>query len=234
MFTRILAAAALAGVFAGLLLTAIQQIEIEPLIRLAEMREMSSAALQAPDAALAHEAWTPHAGWQRSTATSVANIVLATAFALLLGAAMALRRHSGWRAGLVWGVAGYVVLFVAPAASLPPALPGTDSAPLADRQLWWVTAAAFSAAGLWLAAFAKEPLLRVVGVALMAVPQLVGAPTATDDLAQADDAQAFIRATYLANGALWVTIGVVTGALAKHWNRRRIVDDGRASEATHS
>ena len=33
MFKRIVSAAALAGVFAGLLLTAIQQIEITPLIR---------------------------------------------------------------------------------------------------------------------------------------------------------------------------------------------------------
>ena len=44
MFKRIVAAAALAGAMSGIALTAVQQIEIAPLIRAAEMREAAAAA----------------------------------------------------------------------------------------------------------------------------------------------------------------------------------------------
>jgi predicted cobalt transporter CbtA len=47
MFTRIIAVAAAAGLLAGLPLTAIQQIEIAPLIRAAEVREAAVTAAQA-------------------------------------------------------------------------------------------------------------------------------------------------------------------------------------------
>ena len=146
MFRRIVAAAALAGVVSGLLLTVIQQIEIVPLIEAAEVREAANLASQpAHQHPESSQAWTPHDGWQRALAAAVSNIILAIAFALLLGSAMSLRQSYGWRAGLVWGIAGYLVFFVAPALGLPPELPGTHAAPLFDRQLWWVGTASCTA-----------------------------------------------------------------------------------------
>ena len=69
-FKRIVLAALPAALVAGLLLTAIQQFQITPLIRAAEAFET------------AHDAAAP------SLLTSaVANVVLAAAFALFLGAA---------------------------------------------------------------------------------------------------------------------------------------------------
>ena len=169
MFTRIIAVAAVAGLLVGLLLTAIQQTEIVPLIRAAEAREAAATAAHAANEVHAREAWVPRDGWERLVATMVANIVLATAFALLLGAAMSRRQQSGWRAGLVWAIAGYAVFFVAPALGLAPELPGANSAPLADRQIWWIAAVSSSGAGLWLATFGKtvvaHPRHRAAGCA---------------------------------------------------------------------
>src|SRR5438477_9303646 len=158
MFKRIVSAAAFAGVFAGLLLTAIQQIEIMPLIRKAEVQE--EAAIAASQSAHEHasigreqEAWAPRHEWERLLASAISNTALATGFALLLVSAMSKQGKTGWRTGLLWGTAGYAVFFVAPSLGLPPELPGAQSAPLRDRPLWWVGTVIFSAAGLWLVAF---------------------------------------------------------------------------------
>lgn len=193
-FGRLVFAAAFAGLAAGLLLTALQQVEIVPLLRQAEMFEQD-----------------PHHKSPVLLATIAANVVLATGFALLLAAAMSLRGMSGWRAGLLWGVAGYVVFFVAPSLGLPPELPGTLPAPLFDRQLWWVGAVASTAAGLWLAAFAQRPAWRVVGLALIALPHLIGAPrpVALGGTAPVELARQFVFATYLVNGLFWLTLGAL-------------------------
>ena len=217
MFKRIVAAAALAGALSGLLLTGVQQIEIAPLIRSAEAQEAANAASGVDSSGLpAHQAWEPRDGWERPTATAVANTVLATAYALLLAAALSVRRQSGARAGLAWGIAGYAVFFVAPALGIAPLLPGSDAAPLADRQMWWVGAVSCSAAGLWLTAFAKSPLPRIAGIALIVAPHVIGAPQAPAGAPNdADAAREFIRATYLANAALWLALGTSVAVLLR-------------------
>ncbi|MEP6998441.1 MAG: CbtA family protein [Betaproteobacteria bacterium] len=214
MLKRLIAAAALAGAVSGMLLTALQQIEIVPLIRAAEAREVASMPHTAT-AAHADQAWAPRDSAERLVATTVANIILATAFALLLGAAMSLRRQFGWRAGVAWGIAGYAAFFVAPALGLAPELPGTGAAPLADRQVWWIGAAGCSATGLWLAAFARKALPRILGVALLIAPHAVGAPLPAVDASAGEEARAFIRASYVANAALWLVLGVLVGWLVK-------------------
>lgn len=209
MFKRIVAAAAIAGALSGVMLTAVQQIEIAPLIRAAEVREAAVTKLDVHET----QGWAPRDGGERLAATLVANVVLATGFALLLGAAMSQHRHSGWRAGALWGVAGYAVCFVAPALVLAPELPGFESAPLAARQVWWIAAAGCSAAGLWLIVFARKPLARIGGFALLIAPHAVGAPVSPLDASA--DGRAFVRATYLANAALWLMLGVLVGLLCK-------------------
>lgn len=195
-FRRIVVAAALAGLLSGLLLTAIQQLQVTLLIRQAEALESHA-----------------HATPPSLLATTSANVVLATGFALLLGAAISLRPPAGWRAGLLWGAAGYAVFFVAPALGLPPELPGTESAPLREREVWWVATAVFSAAGLWLVAFGKRRLLRIIGGALLFAPHLIGAPhpAVQGGTPTAEMARDFIRATYIANAVLWLSIGGLFG-----------------------
>ena len=196
MFKRIVAAAALAGLLSGLLLTAIQQFQVASLIRQAEVLEAAAGA--APALILS---------------TAVANVALAMGFALLLGAAFSLRGKAGWRAGLVWGAAGYAVFFAAPSLGLPPELPGTQAAALHARQWWWLGTVVFSAAGLWLAVFAGNPALRVLGVALLLAPHLVGAPQPSvhASTATAELASAFTRATWLANAVFWLALGGLLG-----------------------
>ena len=237
MFTQILTAGVLAGIFSGLLLSALQQIEMAPLLRAAEVREdaaaaasvASSAAVHAPGSAGAtpehlhaagapsHRAWAPGTSGVRLLSTGVANIVLATGFALMLGALFALRGTRGWRTGLASGVAGYLVFFVAPSLGLPPELPGSESAPLPARELWWSATVAASAAGLALIAFGKRLPLRVLGALLLVAPHVIGAPQHSPRAAihPAEAVTAFISATFIVNAAFWLVLGGFSGLLAR-------------------
>ena len=230
MFARILSAAALAGVLSGLLLTALQQIAIAPLLREAEAREVAAAAKAAHDSAPiqpAHAAWTPQGKFERVGATALANVLLATGFGLLLGAAMSARGHSGWRHGLLWGAAGFAAFFVAPSLGLPPELPGAEAAPLRERTMWWMATVTATAAGLWLVVFGRKPVARALGLVLVVAPHAMGAPTPAipggfDSTGAADD---FVRATYVVNAALWATLGGLVGLFYKMGPRRSLSDD---------
>jgi cobalt transporter subunit CbtA len=214
MWKRIALAAALAGLAAGLTLTAVQQMQVAPLIEAAEVLEASL-----PGHANAQEPESP-APASRLAATAVANVVLATGFALILAACLALRGHRGWRIGLAWGLAGYAVFFVAPALGLPPELPGMESAPLQDRTIWWLETALLTAWGLWLIAFGARKASRIAGLALIVVPHVLGAPPAVRPTgAMRDMALQFAFATALANALLWLVIGAVAGGMIRSEKR---------------
>ncbi|BBP05243.1 hypothetical protein TPL01_24060 [Sulfuriferula plumbiphila] len=219
-FRRIVSAAALAGMLAGLLLTVVQQIQVSRIILKAEVYE--NAAVSQPAHAYSSvghghredAAWQPANGIERTLFTALANISLAVGFGLLLGAAICLHDEvSGWRAGLLWGLAGYVVFFVAPSLGLPPEVPGTAAAPLDDRQLWWLITVIMTASGLSLLVFARTWQVKILGAVLLGVPHLAGAPQPQvhTSAAPIELAHAFIYATAVANAVFWLALGSLTG-----------------------
>lgn len=215
-FKRIVSAAVLAGMLAGLLLTAVQQIQVSRITLRAEVYEDAAAASQPANAHASpgHEAWQPANGVVRTLFTALANISLAVGFGLLLGAAICLRgKASGWRSGLLWGLAGYGIFFVAPSLGLPPEVPGTAAAPLADRQLWWLITVALTASGLLLLIFARTWQLKILGAVMLGMPHLIGAPQPPvhAGTAPAELAQAFVYATAVANAVFWLALGGLTG-----------------------
>lgn len=117
---HIVSAAAVTVALSGLLLTAVQQFQVVPLILQAEVYEQTAEAAshsshENPAGGHEHKAWQPSNGWESTLVTAMAHIVLALGFALLLGAAIPLcSKTIDWRAGLPWGIAGCVVFFVAP------------------------------------------------------------------------------------------------------------------------
>lgn len=243
-FKRIITAAALAGVLAGLTLTVVQKIQVSPIISKAEVYEEAAAAAAVSAAAVApshaentpnefththtpeqaheHEhapdAWQPADGMERTAFTVLANTSLAVGFGLLLGAGLCLRSDAGgWRSGLLWGLAGYAVFFVAPSLGLPPEVPGTEAAPLADRQLWWLGTVVATTGGLSLLIFTRNWKLKLFGALLLIVPHLIGAPQPEvhASAAPAELAQAFIQATTIANAVFWLALGGLMGLFYK-------------------
>lgn len=224
VFKRIITAAASAGILAGLLLTAVQQLRVIPALLEAEVYEKAAAAaLQSghaersmgPDHMVAQRSAN---GLERAILSAVSNIILALGFALLLGATMFLSRGTlGWRSGLLWGLAGYAVFFVAPSLGLPPEVPGTEAARLTDRQIWWLMTVLFTAAGLSFLVFARTWAIRMLGVVFLGVPHLFGAPqpqvhSSTTPVELVDS---FIYATVLANFVFWLSLGGLLGFFYK-------------------
>lgn len=241
LFRRIVFSALLVGALSGLLLSAVQRWQVIPIINTAERFEQAREAAPTHGEA-GHEhaagAWEPAEGTERISYTVLSNVLTAAGFALVMLAAMAIlfRRSAAaerkaatkldWRYGLLWGLAGYIVFFVAPALGLPPEIPGAETAPLESRQLWWVFTVVCTAAGLVVAAFGKSPW-RWVGFALLAVPHLVGAPQlGTSPFAElpaevaaemAQLARRFVWATAFANGVFWIVLGSLSGWAAQRF-----------------
>jgi cobalt transporter subunit CbtA len=247
-FKSILATAAVSGLIAGLLLTAVQQVQIRPIIAQAEIYEQAASAEAAEHHQDAHEHsgehaheheahehsasdWQPAEGTERTAFTALANVSLAIGFGLFLTAAFSLRVNNkketnnspvnskayDWRAGLLWGLAGYIVFFVTPSLGLPPELPGAQSAPLHDRQLWWLLTVLTSASGLYLLAFVKQLGYKALGLVLLASPYLIGAPEPLMHAATAVEALAstFIQATAIANAIFWLSLGMLVSYFYK-------------------
>lgn len=226
MFARIVSAAGLAGLLCGVLLTALQQLQIAPLILDAERYERaaihpSSTSHEATPPAPDVDAAQPP-GFVRTLHSALANIAVAVGFGLLLASTMSLRTRTGWRAGIAWAAAGYATFFIAPALGLPPRLPGAATAPLMARQLWWAMTVAGTAAGLWLMLLQGNRALRLLGAALLIVPHAIGAPQPLSDehTVPADLAQRFTVATFLANAVFWLALGVATGYFLNTRRRR--------------
>lgn len=226
-FRMMVVSALWSGFWAGLLLTAVQSIQVIPTLLQAEVYEERAATLPAHTHSESevththqHETWQPQNGWERTAYTAVANISLAVGFALLLGAASNLRGGiSHWRNGLLWGLAGYTVFFVAPSLGLPPEVPGTEAAALKDRQLWWLMAVFDTAFGLWLLCFANTKANKLLGLALLVAPHWIGSPQPDVHSSAAPIAltQSFITATTLANAVFWLALGGLMGLfLSKH------------------
>ena len=231
---KIVSAAALAGLLAGLLLTGVQEWQVSPIILKAEVYE-DAAAMATASSQNSHshsatetehqdhhehsaETWQPANGWERTLFTALANISLAVGLGLLVGAVICLRgESSGWRSGLLWGVSGYLVFFVAPSLGLPPEVPGTKAAPLVDRQIWWLITVLATATALSLLIFAKTWKIKILGAILLSVPHLMGAPQPQiqASAAPAELAHAFIYATATANAAFWLALGGLMGFFYK-------------------
>ena len=116
--TRILLAAILAGVMAGVFTTAIQHFAVAPLILEAETYENAAtgdaAAHAHEDTQHDHEAWAPAAGLERAFFSGLANILTAIGFGLVLTAGFVLGGAVDWRRGIMWGLAGFAAVHLAP------------------------------------------------------------------------------------------------------------------------
>jgi cobalt transporter subunit CbtA len=222
MVRRFLASALLAGLIAGLGITALQSFTTTPLIALAETYEQASAASpHAHEQAHEHaqgaaEGWAPADGLERLLFTTLANVIAGVGFAFVLVACLALwSGRANGRNGIIWGMAGFAVFTLAPSLGLAPELPAMNAGGLAARQAWWIFAAAATAAGLWLLIFSEKPVAAAAGLAAIALPHLVGAPHPHELSAQVPPelAARFAAASIVTSAAFWVCIGWFAGTI---------------------
>jgi len=127
------------------------------------------------------------------------------------------------RRGLLWGIAGFAVFSFAPAAGLPPELPGMAAADLVTRQEWWLATAAMTAAGLATIVFGRRPALWLAGLVILLIPHLVGAPISPDAKSTLPAALAaeFVTASLATTLLFWLTLGSLSGWLHQRFDRAK-------------
>ncbi len=242
MVTRVLTVSLLAGLLAGLLISALQHVTTTPLILRAESYEAALRAGAAPAQAaysdgarivLAHNhpagtavtehAWKPQDGLQRSAFTSLVTIGTAIGFAALLLAGMiAANERIDERRTLAWAVCGFLAFGLAPAMGLAPELPGAAAAELQQRQLWWLLTALVTAGALFVFLRLEQPWLRALAILALLVPHLIGAPhpAAPESKVPAEIAAHFAALSLAIQAALWLATGFAVGVLWP-WATRR-------------
>lgn len=222
MIKRIAQTAGFTGLLGALLLTLLQSFWVAPLILEAETFEKPAPTQthdHADSAMPAHshdaEAWEPEDGWQRVLSTTGGNLVVAVGFALMLAGLYTLRSPTRTSQGLLWGVAGYATFCLAPTLGLPPELPGTAAADLLQRQIWWVGTAASTAVAIALVVFGKHWALKVLGIVIVVIPHIMGAPQPLVHSSLAPEAleSQFKIASQLTNFAFWLALGVISAWL---------------------
>ena len=142
------------------------------------------------------------------------NIARVAAFAAILAgvsllSGMAITRRNG----VIWGLCGFLAATLAPAAGLPPELPGMPAGDLAARQIWWIATIAATGLGIYLIASRREAWAIMAAVVVIALPHVVGAPAAAshETTVPAGLAAAFAANAIAAGAVFWSLIGLFLG-----------------------
>ncbi len=218
MIGRVLLAALLAGIAAGFFLGIFTETRLVPFILQAETMEAAAPAHSHDDKAPEHNhdinAWAPQDGSERMIFTLATSMLAGAGFAAMLaGLSFVLAIPITRANGIIWGLLGFAAVSLAPAAGLPPELPGMPAADLVDRQIWWVSTIACTGAALWLATQRREIWAITLGFALAMLPHFIGAPIANAHQSDIDGwlIQHFVANSLAINAMFWVLIGVFLG-----------------------
>ena len=219
MILRIFSSAVVAGGLAGLVAGALQLAFVQPVLLHAELYETGQ---------LVHfGASSEVSTYQTVTTFDLYRDGLSLAFSELLfvGYAMLLlplilvaeERYDQpltARAGVLWGIAGFIAINMAPAFSMAPEVPGVAAADVGDRQIWWFATVVLAAAALWLLAFVRHPGAVVLAIVLFLAPHIYGAPEPAVFLGPVppEIAAKFAARALGASLAAWVVLGSLVSA----------------------
>lgn len=228
MLNRIFACGVLSGLAVGLFVAVLQLAFVSPLILKGEVYEEAAAATHAtapahdhgePAAEHSHgEGWAPADGLERWAFTTLATVVSSVGFGLMLVAAACLSPGGlTVRSGVAFGLAGFAATGLATSLGLPPELPGSAAGDLVGRQVWWIATAGATAGGITALVYGRTAL-KLIGLALIAAPHIIGAPDAGAQVstAPAELAAAFAAHTLVVQAIMWTALGAAGGWLWTH------------------
>lgn len=173
-FRQLVLVAVIAGVGVGIVTALLHEMTTAPLVIAAEALEGAADSSHGHDHG---DGWAPGEGLPRQLYNIAAHVVGAIGFALLLLVASELAGGlRDGRHGVLWGLAGFASVTLAPGLGLPAGLPGMPAADLTARQVWWLATALATAGGLALIVLTRRLPFALLGVGLLALPHGLGAP----------------------------------------------------------
>ncbi len=217
MIGRVLLAALLAGLAAGLIMAVVQHVRLTPLIVQAETFEVEhshSASEQAEQHDHDEGTWAPADGVERTLFTTLTAVVSACGFGAMLAgvsflAGLPITKSNGW----IWGACGFLAFSMAPSLGLPPELPGMPSVDVTTRQVWWTATVILTGAGLWRLATAPSWITALIGLAALAAPHFFTPARPGDAASQVPAmlAAEFATSSLAANCIMWLALGTTLG-----------------------
>ena len=222
---RIFASALFAGLAVGLIAAALQFAFVIPLLLEGELYETGARVHFSATGSAQSDAGAPPytAEHMRHLLTIAFNMINYTAFGLFMVAGYAwIEKRGGTvvvRDGILWGIAGFAIVMMAPAFGLPPELPGTIAPEVEPRQIWWIGTVLATLAGLVAIGFGKSLLMFALGVILILAPHVIGAPHLDTyfGIAPPELSAHFVTRTLGVGFVAWVLLG---GLTAYFWNRQ--------------
>jgi cobalt transporter subunit CbtA len=223
MIGRVILAALLAGIAAGILMSGIQQVRITPLILEAEKYETpmsepqtgtAGQAAGATEPASENKAWEPSEGFERTLFTTLASVATGAGFAAMLaGVSLLTGIPITLRNGAIWGLCGFIAITLAPSAGLPPELPGVPAGDLAFRQIWWAGTVLATGLALYLFATRRTFWPIAAAIALIAVPHFIALPEPANPESAVPPilAAVYVSNVLAAAAVFWCIIGVFLG-----------------------
>jgi cobalt transporter subunit CbtA len=218
MFSKIVVSALIAGFGAGLFAALLQFAFVQPILLHAELFETGVLTHFGAAPSAAQVADTGGIDIMRDGLSIMFSSLIYVGYALMLLAAMVVAEERGQeitpRAGIIWGIAGFIAVQMAPAFGLPPELPGMNAADVEARQIWWFATVAATGVALWLIAFGQNWAMWGAAIILLAAPHIIGAPvpdTLTGPAPPELGAEFAARAIGVGL-AVWTTLGLLLGA----------------------
>ncbi|MCK0121142.1 CbtA family protein [Loktanella sp. F6476L] len=219
MFSKVVVSALIAGFGAGLFAAVLQFAFVQPILLHAELFETGVLTHFGADPSAAHVAHEGGIDIMRDGLSIMFSALIYVGYALMLLALMVFAEERGQpitaRTGLIWGIAGWIAVQMAPAFGLAPELPGMNAADVDARQIWWFATVAATGLGLWFIAFGRNWAMWGVAIILLAAPHIIGAPmpdTLTGPAPPELGAEFAARA--IGTGlAVWALLGLLLGAV---------------------
>lgn len=218
MFSKVVVSGLIAGFGAGLFAALLQFAFVQPILLHAELFETGALTHFGADPSATQVAPQGGLDLMRDGFSVMFSALIYVGYALMLLAAMVIAEERGQpisaRAGIIWGIAGWVTMQMAPAFGLAPELPGMNAADVEARQIWWFGTVAATGTGLWLLAFGRNWAMWGAAVILLAAPHIIGAPM-PDTLtgpAPPELGAAFAARAIGTGLAAWTVLGLLLGA----------------------
>ncbi len=239
MMTRLLTSALFAGIAGGVIVALLHVFLLSPIVIEAEEYESGNkyhfaGVLEGADSghhATMEEATDGHSheataeSWAaRSLRTGLSSMLTTLGYAFMLIAGFAVAERSGVevsaRSGVLWGLAGFASFHLATGFGLPPELPGSSAAILEQRQFWWLGTAAATIFGLASLGYGKNWMHWGVGIALIALPHIIGAPHPQSfaGVVPPELQGEFVARSLGVAAAGWATLGLLAGYM---WDRQK-------------